>query len=64
MINDFEISIFDRWGEQVFHSTDKAFQWDGSVNGKMAVNAVYNYVIRYTLVGGKPSRAQGSVTVL
>ena len=64
MINDFEISIFDRWGEQVFHSTDKAFQWNGSVNGKMAVNAVYNYVIRYTLVGGKPSRAQGSVTVL
>jgi gliding motility-associated-like protein len=64
MINDFEISIFDRWGEQVFYSTDKAFQWDGSVDGKTAVNAVYNYVIRYTLVGGKPSRAQGSVTVL
>ena len=64
MIVNFEISIFDRWGEQVFYSTDKAFQWDGSVDGKTAVNAVYNYVIRYTLVGGKPLRANGSVTVL
>ena len=64
MINDFEISIFNRWGEQVFYSTDKAFQWDGSIKGKTAVSTVYNYVIRCTVIGGKPYRFTGSVTVL
>ena len=64
MVNDFEISIFNRWGEQVFYSTDKGFRWDGSLNGKTAVNAVYNYVIRCTVIGGKPYRFTGSVTVL
>ena len=64
MVNDFEISIFDRWGEQVFYSTDKAFRWDGSVNGKTSVSTVYNYVIRCTVTGGKPYRFTGSVTVL
>ena len=64
MIADFEISIFNRWGEQVFYSTDKNFQWDGSFKGKTFVNTVYTYIIRYTLAGGKPYRVTGSVTVL
>ncbi|MBR4912852.1 MAG: gliding motility-associated C-terminal domain-containing protein, partial [Bacteroidales bacterium] len=64
MVNDFEISIFNRWGEQVFYSTDKNFRWDGSVKGKTFVNTVYTYIIRYTLSGGKPYRVTGSVTVL
>ena len=64
MINKFEISIFNRWGEQVFYSTDKNFRWDGSVQGRTFTNAVYTYIIRYTLTGGKPYRITGSVTVL
>ena len=63
MISDFEISIFNRWGELVFYSTDKSFQWDGSVEEKVLVGAVYNYLIRCT-VNGKPHRVMGSVTVL
>ena len=63
MINDFEISIFNRWGELVFYSTDKGFQWDGSIEGKVFVGTVYNYLIRCT-VNGKPQRFKGSVTVL
>ena len=63
MISDFEISIFNRWGELVFYSTDKGFKWDGSVEEKVFVGAVYNYLIRCT-VNGKPRRFKGSVTVL
>lgn len=63
MISDFEISIFNRWGELVFYSTDKGFKWDGSVEEKVFVGAVYNYLIRCT-VNGKPHRLTGSVTVL
>ena len=63
MISDFEISIFNRWGELVFYSTDKGFKWDGSVEEKVFVGAVYNYLIRCT-VNGNPHRVTGSVTVL
>lgn len=64
MIDNFEISIFNRWGELVFHSTDKHFQWDGTINGKLSVSTVYNYVIRYTDVIGKPRKIMGNITVL
>ena len=63
MISDFEISIFNRWGGLVFYSTDKGFKWDGSVEEKVFVGAVYNYLIRCS-VNGKPHRVTGSVTVL
>ena len=63
-INLFEISIFNRWGEMVFHSTDKGFRWNGEYKGKIYHQTVYNYVIRYTDSAGRPFRVTGSVTIL
>ena len=63
-ISDFSISIFNRWGEMVFFSTDKNFVWDGSVRGKLATDATYSYVIRCTDHNGRPYQFTGSVTVL
>ena len=64
MINLFEISIFSRWGELVFYSTDKNFKWNGEVKGKIYHQNVYNYVINYTDGAGRPYRVTGSITVL
>ena len=64
MLNDFEISIFSRWGEQVFYSTDKAFRWNGEIKGKIAVGAVFNYIIRCTDSNGKPHVFTGTLTIL
>ena len=64
IINMFEISIFNRWGEMVFHSTDKGFRWNGEYKGKIYHQNVYNYVIHYTDSAGRPFRVTGSVTVL
>ena len=63
-IQEFEISIFNRWGEQIFYSTDKYFRWNGEVNGKIYYNNVYTYMIRCTNAIGKPYVFKGSVTVL
>lgn len=64
LLNDFEISIFNRWGEMVFYSTDKDFRWKGEVKGKIFYNNVYNYLIRYTGLNGKPEVLIGTITVL
>ena len=63
-INLFEISIFNRWGQLVFYSTDKNFKWNGEYNGQIQPNTTYNYVIRYTTEAGVPFVIKGSVTVL
>jgi gliding motility-associated-like protein len=44
----YEIWIYNRWGEQVFHSTDLDEPWTGDVNGGeyYAPNGVYHWVIK------------------
>ena len=64
MINLFEISIFSRWGELVFYSTDKGFRWNGEYKGQIYHQNVYNYIINYTDSAGRPYRVTGSITVL
>ena len=63
-INLFEISIFNRWGEMVFHSTDKGFRWNGEYKGTIYHENVYNYIIHYTDSAGRPFHVTGSITVL
>lgn len=63
---DFEIFIFNRWGEVVYTSTDKEQAWTGAVrNGEhYAENGAYNYLIKYTSVDGDAARLNGSVLIL
>ncbi len=63
-INDFEIVIFNRWGEMVFYSNDKNFCWHGEVKGKIFYNNVYQYVIHYSNPFGKTFIKKGTITVL
>jgi gliding motility-associated-like protein len=51
-VEDFEIFIYNRWGELVFHSDDLDFMtntgWDGTKNGKILPLGTYAYIIRFT----------------
>ncbi len=48
-IYEFEMWIMDRWGKQVFHSTDIGDKWNGSNAGNeyFSGTAVYHYLIKY-----------------
>jgi len=48
---EFEIKIYNRWGELVFESEDPAISWDGRVmnEGKDCPEGTYFYVINYRL---------------
>ena len=63
-IANFEIVIFNRWGEMVFYSTDKGFQWNGEYKGKTFYDNVYQYVIHYSNSYGKMFTTKGTITVL
>ena len=60
----FEIAVFNRWGEMVYYSTDKNFKWNGEYRGEIQYQTIYNYVIKYTDMSGRPFRRIGSITVL
>ncbi len=48
-VYEFEMWIMDRWGKQVFHSTDIGDKWNGSNAGNeyFSGTAVYHYLIKY-----------------
>ena len=64
LITDFEITIYNRWGAVVYHSTDKNFRWNGSINGQIYYGVVYNYVIHFYDIIERPYYLRGTFTVL
>jgi len=51
MIRNFSLSIYNRWGERVFHTTDIYSGWDGEYNGVKQGLGTFFYMINYTLQG-------------
>jgi len=45
-ILDFEMKVFDRWGNMVFDSRDHEFGWNGRFKGPSMDPAVFAYIIR------------------
>ena len=41
LLLQYELSIFDRWGNQVFQSDSPQSCWDGSINGEAVASGVY-----------------------
>jgi large repetitive protein len=47
---NFKVFLFNRWGELIFESTDRFFQWNGGYNNDPSVpvpSGAYAYVIEY-----------------
>jgi gliding motility-associated-like protein len=45
-IKEYELIIFNRWGEVMFQSTDPTEGWDGNhPNGKEAIEGVYAWSV-------------------
>ena len=43
---DFELLIFDRWGQIVWESHDITVAWDGMYKGKPLQEGMYNWIVR------------------
>ena len=64
----YNMLIYDRWGREVFKSTDdiNGWEWDGTANGSTAPEAVYFYIVEYDSFceEGGVQRITGYVTLL
>ena len=63
-ITDYQLEIYNRWGEKIFTSTDLCQGWDGYVNGVMAPQDVYVWKVSVVYKNGHPDKKYGSVTLL
>lgn len=59
-----EFRVFDRWGKQVFNTTNPSEGWDGTVNGSPASQDVYYYIIRLGYGDDTVETYKGDVTLL
>ncbi|MBL7811724.1 MAG: gliding motility-associated C-terminal domain-containing protein [Bacteroidetes bacterium] len=62
----YDMKIFNRWGERVFHSEDAKYQWNGKVNnnGPECPEGTYFYQFTYRFKGKKEKTVSGSVNLI
>jgi gliding motility-associated-like protein len=63
-LNNFSISIFNRWGQQLFQSRSTFVNWDGNFNGKPVPAGVYYYLINATDFSGTKIQKSGYITLI
>lgn len=45
---DFTISVFDRWGKQIYYAENGNPEWDGKCSGKSCPNGIYVWRVKYS----------------
>jgi gliding motility-associated-like protein len=58
-LEGFGLSVYNRWGERIFHTQDKYQGWDGRHNGTDALLGTYVYMLEYQ-IGNQPYQQKGS----
>lgn len=67
-VSNYELFIFNRWGDLIFQTTDPEEGWDGTFNGNIVQFDVYTYKLTYDYItehdGLKHKMLTGIVTPL
>ncbi|MFI5220797.1 MAG: gliding motility-associated C-terminal domain-containing protein [Bacteroidia bacterium] len=64
-VKDYDLKIYNRWGQLVFATTDKHYKWSGeNKDGVAEPSEVYVYLITYTGWDDSTHTMKGNVTVI
>lgn len=58
------LSVYNRWGQRVYISSDPRERWDGTFNGKQCEMDTYHYFLRAKCVTGREEVTKGSFILL
>ncbi len=61
---NYNLQIFNRWGELVFESKDVNIGWDGYYKNKLSQSDVYVYKLEVTFINGEKALKVGDLTLL
>lgn len=63
-INNARLSIYSRWGQKIFETTNLYQGWDGKIDNKLASSGVYYYIVNYTTINEESQNLTGFVTLM
>ncbi len=63
-ITELYFTIYDRWGEEVFQTTDQTIGWKGEYKIQSSDPAVFAYYLKVKCAGGKDYFEKGNITVM
>ena len=61
---EMSLTVYDRWGEKVFETTNKNDCWDGTFRGRDQNTGVFIYYLSARTIEGETINRQGNVTLL
>lgn len=63
-VSEVYLTIYDRWGEKLFETSDVKNGWDGMFKGKQLDQGVYGYYMTFKCNNGQESFKKGNITLL
>lgn len=65
-VTSYELSIYNRWGQEVFHATNPSTAWDGSYEGRPSSSDVFFYLLRISLqdIDKEPRLFKGDINLI
>lgn len=63
-LDQFSLTVFNRWGEAIYQTTDASRGWDGTYNGQGAGGGQYNYRIAMQDLTGHTFVKSGTVLLI
>ena len=63
-IDELELIIYNRWGQEVFRTTDKNGGWDGTFNGQELAPDAYAYYLSVLCINAETYKKKGNVSLL
>jgi gliding motility-associated-like protein len=63
-IKEFQMSVYNRWGEKIFYTSDIDEGWNGTYGNQPVTVGVYVWSIRYAKTDGSVRTQSGNVSVL
>jgi gliding motility-associated-like protein len=63
-VAEYELVIYNRWGEMIFISKDVNIGWDGYFKDKLAEQGVYIWKVKVKYANGKVENLAGDITLL
>ena len=63
-LSKFSLTVYNRWGQQLYYSEDSEKGWDGTFKHQLCKEDVYLYKVVYTGLDGKKYERMGSIQLL
>ena len=63
-LSEYQLVIYNRWGQRIFYSSSPIEKWDGYYNGKLCDRSTYVWIASYRLAGRSSVQKKGTILLL